>query len=135
MAACWPCWHYTCKGGGHWFWTGWDTMMDDVGFLSLLLAITLTLYDDLIEEPAYAAYLAAKAEKPAQSTQSADNNPSTSIDDEAPLEKATAGESYGSLPLLASDSSHSANNGIEEWVPCNQYVPAVAWGVLAAELA
>merc|ERR1719440_1317256 len=120
MAACWPCWHYTCKGGGHWFWTGWDTMMDDVGFLSLLLAITLTLYDDLIEEPAYDAYLAEKA-KPAAAQRLTANNPSTSIDDEAPLEKAAAGESYGSLQQLASGTDASR---IEEWVPCN---PAVAW--------
>ena len=32
--------------GGSWFYFGWDQMMDEIGFLSCLLSVTLTLYDD-----------------------------------------------------------------------------------------
>jgi len=50
LVVAWPIWHVTQKNGGFWFHFGWDSMMDEVGFLSLLLAVTLTLYDDLAFE-------------------------------------------------------------------------------------
>merc|ERR1719359_2413677 len=107
MAVCWPCWHYTYTGAGDWFRFGWDPMLDDVGFLSLLLAMTLTLYDDLIEEPAYDAHL-----EKTRVTQTG----ARTTDDEAPLEKAAATESYGSFQQPVSETDAS---GIEQWAACN----------------
>ena len=41
-------------GGGSWFFFGWDQMMDEIGFLSCLLSVTLTLYDDDAEAREFA---------------------------------------------------------------------------------
>lgn len=50
LMVCWPLWHKTHTNGGPWFHFGWDSMMDEIGFLGLTLAISLTLYDDVAEE-------------------------------------------------------------------------------------
>ncbi|CAE8705200.1 unnamed protein product [Polarella glacialis] len=56
LAVCWPLWHETHNHGGMWFHFGWDSMMDEIGFLSLLLSITLTLYDDVVDESKMLTY-------------------------------------------------------------------------------
>ncbi|CAE7194439.1 LMF1 [Symbiodinium sp. CCMP2456] len=45
LCFCWKIWHDTTRAGGFWFFFGWDQMMDEIGFLSCLLSVTLTLYD------------------------------------------------------------------------------------------
>lgn len=53
LVACWMAWFVTYNQGnghdGNWFFDGWDTMLLDVGFLCILLSLTLSLYED--EEP------------------------------------------------------------------------------------
>lgn len=36
--------------GGQWFFFGWDQMIDEIGFLTCILSVTLTLYDDIEAE-------------------------------------------------------------------------------------
>lgn len=47
LAICWVLWHTTHTNGGHWFFFGWDAMLDEIGCLASILSITLTLYDDV----------------------------------------------------------------------------------------
>eukprot|EP00746_Dinoflagellata_sp_MGD_P018122 gnl/MRDRNA2_/MRDRNA2_142011_c0_seq1.p1 gnl/MRDRNA2_/MRDRNA2_142011_c0~~gnl/MRDRNA2_/MRDRNA2_142011_c0_seq1.p1 ORF type:complete len:641 (+),score=101.58 gnl/MRDRNA2_/MRDRNA2_142011_c0_seq1:69-1991(+) len=48
LAAAWPLWYSTHEHGGLWFHFGWDPMMDEVGFLCILLSMSLTFYDDVL---------------------------------------------------------------------------------------
>ncbi|CAK9091739.1 unnamed protein product, partial [Durusdinium trenchii] len=54
LAICWVLWHTTHTNGGHWFFFGWDAMLDEIGCLASILSITLTLYDDVQVEPGVA---------------------------------------------------------------------------------
>mmetsp|Transcript_108872 Transcript_108872/g.318580 ORF Transcript_108872/g.318580 Transcript_108872/m.318580 type:complete len:556 (+) Transcript_108872:58-1725(+) len=45
LALCWHAWYVTFSHGGPWFFDGFDTMLLEVGFLCVALAITLTLFD------------------------------------------------------------------------------------------
>jgi len=117
LAFCWPLWHNSHVDGGSWFGFGWDPMLDDVGFLSILLSMTLTLYDDLVEEQAHDALFAKQADSAAQEPSASDASAQSTAADDGSLK-----------PLLGADKSVR----LEEWMPSPQ---AVAWCVLAAELA
>lgn len=40
-------WQPVRANGGQWFFFGWDAMIDEIGFLTCILSVTLTLYDDI----------------------------------------------------------------------------------------
>lgn len=64
LAACWILWHPMRMNGGQWFFFGWDQMIDEIGFLTCILSVTLTLYDDIeVESDGEAAVVEHVEEK------------------------------------------------------------------------
>mmetsp|Transcript_1438 Transcript_1438/g.3928 ORF Transcript_1438/g.3928 Transcript_1438/m.3928 type:complete len:627 (+) Transcript_1438:32-1912(+) len=48
LLVCWPLWYESAEHGRRWFNFGWDQMINEVGFLCILLSVTLNLYDDVV---------------------------------------------------------------------------------------
>ena len=46
--------------GGQWFFFGWDQRIDEIGFLTCILSVTLTLYDDIEAEMRRGGFLIQK---------------------------------------------------------------------------
>jgi len=90
LLVCWKIWHETTRAGGFWFFFGWDQMMDEIGFLSCLLSVTLTLYD--------------------YDGQAEDNQqPSTSSSDSSgPAQHTTPGQVEEREPVLQAEKAESS---------------------------
>mmetsp|Transcript_90482 Transcript_90482/g.255419 ORF Transcript_90482/g.255419 Transcript_90482/m.255419 type:complete len:660 (+) Transcript_90482:30-2009(+) len=147
LALCWPIWHKSHTGGGRWFGFGWDPMLDDVGFLAVLLAIILTLYDDLLEEPhamQLEGSICAEAASDEEAEAMIDHN-----DKEMEHKKNTEGSAQKVLRVRrkaeneegqrqdgGSAKESAGSDGVGpvagKWQLCN---PFVSWGVVTVEIA
>jgi len=153
LMMCWPIWHYSHTNGNMWFGFGWDPMMDDVGFLAILLSVTLTLYDVLIEETV-AMQLGRslhmtdvlsenEIEHLVESGQTSSQRGSGGSSGESTGVRRRAAGTYIQEGLMDTHRMHKFVSGLsgwdgdkdtsgtQEWMLCN---PAVGWSVMAAEL-
>mmetsp|Transcript_34816 Transcript_34816/g.81286 ORF Transcript_34816/g.81286 Transcript_34816/m.81286 type:complete len:645 (-) Transcript_34816:91-2025(-) len=108
LLVCWPLWYETSEYGGRWFHFGWDEMMNEVGFLCILLSITLTLYDDVISEAEAQSVESGRLQETC-------NEPGASGEDETLLHRdiaeSASGDTLHARKGVAASSSSSAAPG------------------------